>query len=59
MLRYPRNYEEAKIIIKNSVEEKEMRENYNSFNKKRALFISCLSFGAVLAASIVTKQTDI
>ena len=55
MLESPKNYEEAKVIIKNSV-----GDNYQKhFMRKAALrtaFVSLASFGAAVAVGLISKN---
>ncbi len=54
MQEMPENYEEAKIIIKNSVGS-EVEKAYLKKQKLKAIFVTALSFGATAAIGIITK----
>ena len=55
MLEYPKNYEEAKIIIKNSVGGP-VSEHTKKLNILRSTFITLLGIGAAVTLGIVKKD---
>jgi hypothetical protein len=54
MLKYPKDYEEAKIIIKNSVND-DLHRDSRKFNIKRSAFITALAYGTAVALRYILK----
>ena len=57
-MEYPKNYEEAKIIIK-GIPNGEYYKSINKTNKKRALLVTGLSFGVSVALGLITGKPSL